>query len=311
MFAAGIAEGGDTAAAFEDQLISLFFNKTNHHGAVQPLPVEVAEGAGVETPLVAFGSPDDFNGFSFWRTADGACGQQPEDDFAHVFVPVFRHLSCNFGTDLEQATPPGVNSVNVAEALNPHPFCYPVQIVAQQVNDGEMLGAFFHIIQNGALRIRQGCVNGAFHRIGSDTSYFDFYKTLRRKNDEAVIEPQLEFCLAERKYFHQTQVGADGRGLRQVEQVGIATQNFGFYGFKSRQILLEGYGIFFKIKILRDWLVFKKNVPEALQVEAQVRRVHFFQRQDEWLPHVEVNDEQEGEAGLAQPVHFFRCTGCL
>ena len=98
------------------------------------------------------------------------------------------------------------------------------QVVPQQIHDGIVFGGLLRVVQYRLPGIGHGSIDGAFHRIGSDTTAGDTHETFRRKTDEPSRHIEQVGRLGPHENLLQRQPRNDRSTYRQIGQKRIAAQ---------------------------------------------------------------------------------------
>ena len=83
-----MAAGGYSAPTFKNQPPILLFNVANHHTAIEVLAVENPKNPRVVAALVALSLLNNFDGFGFGRTANGASGKHGKNQITQILLPI-------------------------------------------------------------------------------------------------------------------------------------------------------------------------------------------------------------------------------
>lgn len=181
VFRPAVAVSRNTSAAAEIHPALFLFDKAYQHGTVERLPVEIAEHAGIISARFPFGLPDDAERGGFRGPRYRTCGKHIEKDVAHPRLVPGRQAAGYLGTHLQDVAAACGDTVDVAEPLHMYPVGMDAQVVPQQIHDGIVFGGLLRVIQYRLPGIGHGSIDGAFHRIGSDTTAGDTHETFRRK----------------------------------------------------------------------------------------------------------------------------------
>ncbi len=111
-----------------------------------------------------------------------------------------------------------------------------------------MFGHLFFVRQYPGFGVRDGGVDGSFHRIGRDhTILRNFDERFGGEADEFPGPKQFVWGIGHIENLFECIGQVDGSGEGEVEQVGVAGANLFDHTVESLFVLFKKHGVFFKV----------------------------------------------------------------
>lgn len=182
------------------------------------MTVEIAEYPRIISPGALLGIADQPQGRGFRSPRNRPGRQQAEKQVAQFLPPSRPQVAGDFRARLQDFAPQGSDLLDVTETLDTHTIGNPVQVVANQIDDGVMLATFLVIPQQPGLGIGQRSVDRSFHRVGADHPVRNADETLGREADQTPRQQQLVTGTAATEDLLESKVRSDRSPLGQVGQ---------------------------------------------------------------------------------------------